>query len=119
MKFMTMVTTSNPEKAGPPPPALFQAIMELGIKAGPKLKDNGGMKTVGVAKVEGGDLLVDGPYTEAKEAIGGFALYELETEKEAVQWVKDFLELHRKHWPAWEGQVTLMQLINYGPPPRN
>jgi hypothetical protein len=119
MKFMTMVTTSNPDKAGPPPPSLMQAIMELGVKAGPKLKDTGGMKTVGLAKVEGGDLLVDGPYAEAKEAIGGFALYELETEKEAVEWVKDFLELHRKHWPVWEGQVTLMQLINYGPPPRN
>lgn len=117
MKFMTMVTTLNPDKAPAPPPQLMQAIMELGIKAGPRLKDTGGMKTVGVAKVHGGDLMVDGPYTEAKEAIGGFALYELETEQEAVAWVKDFLELHRKHWPEWEGEVTLMQLINYGPPP--
>ena len=114
MKFMTMVTTSNADEAGPPPPALFQSIGELGMKAGPKLTDNGGMKTVGVAKVEGGDLMVDGPYAEAKEAIGGFAMYELETEAEAVDWVKQFLELHRKHWPQWEGQVTLMQLINYG-----
>lgn len=116
MKFMTMVTTSNPDKAGPPPPALFQAIGELGMRAGKKLTDNGGMKTLGVAKVQNGDLLVDGPFAEAKEAIGGFALYELDSEAEAIQWVKDFLELHRKHWPAWEGEVQILQLINYGPP---
>lgn len=116
MKFITVVTTSNPDKAGPPPPALFQAIGELGMEAGQKLKDNGGMKDIGLGKVEGGQLQVDGPYAEAKEAIGGFAIYELDTEAEAVEWVRKFLECHRKHWPAWEGQVTLQQLINYGPP---
>ena len=34
MKFMTMVTTANPDKAGPPPPELYQAIAELGVRAG-------------------------------------------------------------------------------------
>jgi hypothetical protein len=114
MKFMTMVTTSNPEAAGPPPASLMQAIGELGMKAGPRLKDTGGMKSLGVAKLEQGDLVVDGPFAEAKEAIGGYAVYELESEAEAVEWVKQFLELHRKHWPAWDGEVQILQLITYG-----
>ena len=42
MKFLTMVTTSNPDKAGPPPPELFQAIAELGMSSGSVLKDTGG-----------------------------------------------------------------------------
>jgi hypothetical protein len=116
MKFLTMVTTTNPEKAGPPPPALFQAINELGAATGAALKDTGGMKTTGVVKVQSGQLLVDGPYTEAKEAVGGFAIYELATEAEVIDYCKKFLELHRKHWPAWEGEVTIQELINYGPP---
>jgi hypothetical protein len=66
MKFLTMVTTSNPEKAGPPPPALFQAITELGMATGAALKDTGGMKAIGTVKVEDHDILVDGPYAEAK-----------------------------------------------------
>ena len=115
MKFMTVVTTTNPDKAGPPPPALFQAINELGAEAGEKLRESGGMKDIGLGRVEAGELVVDGPFAEAKEAVGGFAIYELTSEAEAVAWVKKFLELHRRHWPRWEGEVTLRQLISYGP----
>ena len=113
MKFLTMVTTANPEKAGPPPPALYQAIADLGIKAGKALKDNGGMATVGVVTVKGGELMVDGPYAEAKEAVGGFAIYELDTKQEAVRWAADFLELHRRHWPTWEGEVIVREMVYY------
>jgi hypothetical protein len=116
MKFLTMVTTTNADRAGMPPPELTQAIMQLGIKAGSKLKDTGGMKDVGVARVAEGALVVDGPYAEAKEAVGGYALYELDTEAQAMDWVRDFIELHRKHWPAWEGEVKLLHLFNGMPP---
>ena len=116
MKFLTMVTTTNPDKAGPPPPALFQAINELGaVSAG--LKDTGGMKDTGKVKVQGGQLLVDGPYTEAKEAIGGYAIYELPTQADVFDDCKKFLELHRKHWPTWEGEVSVLELTNPGAPP--
>jgi hypothetical protein len=116
MKVLTMVTTTNPDKAGPPPPALFQAINELGaVSAG--LKDTGGMKDTGKVKVQGGQLLVDGPYTEAKEAIGGYAIYELPTQADVFDYCKKFLELHRKHWPTWEGEVSVLELINPGAPP--
>ena len=116
MKFLTMVVTSNPEKAGPPPPALFQAIAELGMSTGTALVDTGGMKDVGTIKVQNHDLVVDGPFAEAKEAVGGYAIYELPTEKDVVEYCKKFLDLHRKHWPVWEGTVTIQELVNYGPP---
>ena len=115
MKFLTMVTTSNGDKAGAPPPELMQAIAELGMKAGKALLENGGMRTAGVAKLDGGELIVDGPYAEAKEAIGGYAIYEYDTAEEAVEAAKKFLELHRRHWPAWEGEVVIHQIISFGP----
>ncbi len=116
MKFLTMVTTTNPDKAGAPPPALFQAIAELGISS-PGLKDTGGMQDTAKVKVKGGELIVDGPYAEAKEAVGGFAIYELPTEADVVEYCKKFLELHRKHWPTWEGEVSVLELTNPGMPP--
>jgi hypothetical protein len=54
MKFLTMVTTSNPEKAGAAPPALYQAIDELGMQAGKTLLDNGGLSVTGVVDPRSG-----------------------------------------------------------------
>lgn len=115
MKFLTMVTTSNPEKAGPPPPALFQAIDALSNEAGKALQDSGGMATTGILTVKGGELMVDGPYAEAREVIGGFAVYELETKEDAIEWSRKFMELHRTHWPAWDGEIIIRQMINFRP----
>jgi hypothetical protein len=114
MKFLTMVVTTNPDKAGAPPPALFEAINALGAATGAAMKDTGGMKDIGTVKVLNHDLVVDGPYTEAKEAIGGYAIYDLPDEKAVFDYCRKFLDLHRKHWPAWEGTVTVQQLMSMG-----
>lgn len=114
MKFFTMVTTSNPDKAGPPPPELMQAIMELGQSTGAALKDTGGMKDTGTVAVKSGDLIVDGPFSEAKEAVGGYAIYDLPTVDAVVDYCRKFADLHRKHWPAWEGKITIQELVPMG-----
>lgn len=117
MKFIAMVTTTNPDKAGAPPPELFAAIDALGRKTGAPLKDTGGMKSTGKLGVKGGQMIVDGPFTEAKEALGGYAVFELPSEADVFEYCRQFLELHRKHWPAWEGEVTVMQLMSMVPEP--
>lgn len=114
MKFITMVTTTNPEKAGLPPPELMQAIMQLGQSTGSALQDTGAMRDAGAVAVKGGDLVVDGPYAEAKEAVGGFAIYELPGDTDVVDYCKKFADLHRKHWPAWEGKITIQELVPPG-----
>ncbi len=114
MKFISMVTTANPTEAGPPPPELMQAIMELGQSTGAALTDTGGMKDTGTVQVKSGDLIVDGPFSEAKEAVGGYAIYELPTSDDVVEYCKKFAELHRKHWPAWEGTITIQELVSMG-----
>ena len=116
MKFITMVTTSNPDKAGPPPPRLMQAIIELGMSTGAALKDTGGMRDTGTVAVKGGSLVVDGPFAEAKEVAGGYAIYELASEAEVVDYCKKFADLHRKHWPVWEGRISIQELVPMGPP---
>jgi hypothetical protein len=65
-------------------------------------------------RVSGGELKVlDGPYSEAKEVVGGFAIFELKSREEAVEAAKHFMELHRKHWPGWEGETEVRQM--FGP----
>jgi hypothetical protein len=99
MKFMTMV--KSVESSGPPPKALMDAIANLGMEAAQAgvLVESGGLAPTakgGRVRLSGGKLtVVDGPFTEAKEVIGGYAVYDLESRDEAMQWATRFMELHR------------------------
>jgi hypothetical protein len=65
-------------------------------------------------RVSKGQLTVtDGPFTEAKEVIGGYAQFELKSKQEAIDGAVRFMDLHRKHWPEWEGEAEIRQI--FGP----
>lgn len=49
----------------------------------------------------------DGPYAEAKEIVGGFSMIEARSQEEAVVGARRVLELHREHWPEWQGAVEI------------
>ena len=57
--------------------------------------------------------VTDGPFTEAKEVVGGYAQFELKSKEEAVKSAVRFMELHKKHWPGWEGETEVRQM--FGP----
>ncbi|HZP18622.1 MAG TPA: YciI family protein [Bauldia sp.] len=126
MRFMTMVKSAEGMKFGPPPMALFEAIGKLGAdasKAGVFVEMGGLLPSDAGARVTlRNDTInvIDGPFTEAKEVIGGYAVYEVTSKAEAIEWSKRFLELHRRHWPGWEGEVELRQIMGQGemPPAR-
>lgn len=116
MRFMTIVKSA--ENQGPPPRELMEAIAQAAQEAtgtGTMLQAGGLVpSTQGVeVRVAGGRLTVtDGPYVETKEVIGGFAIFEMDSKEEAVQAAKDFMELHRMHWPGWEGVTEVRQMID-------
>ncbi len=65
------------------------------------------------ARLAGGKISVtDGPFSEAKEVIGGFAIYEVPSKAEALEWTRRFLQLHIEHWKGWEGEVELRQMFD-------
>jgi len=118
MRYMMIVKHS--EKQGPPPKSLMEAIARLAeaeAKSG-KLLGNGGLKgtdTGARVRVTGGKVTVtDGPFTEAKEVIGGYAQFEFKTREEAVQSAVHFMELHKQHWPGWEGETEVRQMYAPG-----
>ncbi|MDN3271064.1 YciI family protein [Streptomyces sp. MA15] len=48
---------------------------------------------------EGGRLSVtDGPFTETKEVVGGYAILQAKDKAEAIEWTKRFLKVHEPHW---------------------
>jgi hypothetical protein len=111
MRFMTIV--KGPENAGVPPTALFDAIDKLvaeQTKSG-TFVSAGGLKPSaqgGRVRIRKGKLHVsDGPFTEAKEIIGGFAILNAASHDEAMAQAKRFMELHIKHWPGWEGECEV------------
>ena len=117
MKFMMIV--KHAEKQGPPPKELMDAIAKLGeeaVKAGTMLGNGGLGPTAQGARVRlsGGQVnVIDGPFTEAKEVIGGYAQFELKSRQEAVDSAVKFMELHKKYWPGWEGETEVRQM--FGP----
>jgi hypothetical protein len=59
----------------------------------------------------GGKLHIsDGPFTEAKEIVGGYAFVEAPSRDEALKVARDFMELHRAHWPEFEGECEVRPL---------
>jgi hypothetical protein len=46
--------------------------------------------------------VIDGPFTEAKEVIGGYALINVRSRKEAIELATAFVDIHRRNWPDFE-----------------
>jgi hypothetical protein len=117
MRYMMLVR--HAEKQGPPPKELMEAINRLAeeaTKAGTMIGSGGLGPTAQGARVrlfDGKVSVMDGPFTEAKEVIGGYAQFEFKTREEAIESAVRFMELHKKHWPGWEGETEVRQL--YGP----
>ena len=55
-------------------------------------------------RIKDGELsVIDGPFVEAKEVIGGYAIFEFRNKEEALASAVEFMQLHRQHMPGWEG----------------
>jgi hypothetical protein len=118
MRFMSMVKSSENYRLGPPPQALMDAINELGqemTKTG-TMVDMGGllptaMGAYRVRQSRGKLSVTDGPFSEAKEVIGGYAVFDVQSKEEAMELTMRFMELHLKHWPEWEGETEVRQMF--------
>jgi hypothetical protein len=113
MRFMMIVKST--ENSGRPPQALMDAMAktaEEATKSGEMIDSGGLASTARGARVQlsGGKVSVtDGPFTEAKEVFGGYAVFELKSKKEAIERAVAFMELHRQHWPGWEGVTEVRE----------
>jgi hypothetical protein len=117
MRFMMLVKAA--ENQGQPPKELMDAIgklAETALKTGAMIQTGGLAPTAMSTRVrlsDGKVTALDGPFSEAKEVVGGFAVFEFGSKKEAIESAVHFMELHKQHWPAWEGETEVRQI--FGP----
>jgi len=108
MKFLSIYKTV--ERNEPPSQAEMDRmgkLIEEGMKAGYLLAVEGCLPTARGARVRlsnGSVSVTDGPFTESKEVIGGFAILKASSKQEAIQMVRDFLAV------AGDGECELRQV---------
>jgi hypothetical protein len=112
MRFLSIYKTV--ERTTPPTPeemATMGKLIEEGTREGWLLATEGCLPTALGAQVRrsGGKLSVtDGPFTEAKEVVGGFAILKANSKAEAIELARKFLQV------AGEGECELRQLYEPG-----
>ena len=110
MKYLMLIKHSESYRSEPIPQGLMDAMdtfisnsFESGV-----LKDTAGLRPTSegfAVRLKNGKLNVtDGPFTEAKEVIGGF---EAKSSDEAREMAQQFMDLHRVHWPSFEGECEV------------
>lgn len=116
MKYLMMIKHAEHPADAKVPEALMAAMGEFvqkGFSSG-VLKDTAGLKPTAKGyriRSSGGKLqTVDGPFTETKEVVGGYAMVETATEAQAREIATEFMELHRLHWPEFECECEVRPL---------
>jgi hypothetical protein len=114
MRFMMIV--QGKENASPPPKELMEAmgrIAEQATKAGEMIESGGLASSATGTRVrlsDGKITVTDGPFAEAKEVFGGYAIFELKSKEEAIKNTLRFMEVHKQYWPGWQGVTEIRQL---------
>src|SRR2546422_9580450 len=123
MKFLTFIRHPESYRDSPPPQALMEAMgkfVETPMKDGTVVDTGGLLPTKDGARVrlaKGKITVTDGPFTESKEVIGGWAILNVGSKAEAIRIATEFMELHRKHWPGFEGESEVRPMFEPGEGP--
>ena len=113
MRFLCLYKPAKPEGTPPTPKEMAEMgkLIEETTKSGALLLTGGIMPTAkGGARVRAtaGEITVDGPFTETKELVGGFALMQAKSREEAIAMVTRFLKI------AGDGECELHQIQEHG-----
>jgi hypothetical protein len=123
MRFMMLVKSQRP---GVPPKEFMDEMVKLAEQASKEgsMVASGGLAPIAastrISLSQGKIIAIDGPFAETREVVGGYAVMDFKSKQEAVEGVLRFMELHQKHWPGWEGETEIRQILSpeeFGPKP--
>ncbi|HET9957552.1 MAG TPA: YciI family protein [Polyangiaceae bacterium] len=113
MKYLSFVRSPEKFRDAQPPAALMEAmgkLIEKFTKEG-ALVDTGGLAAsregFRMRLADGTLTTTDGPFTESKEVIGGWAILQANSKEEILRLTTEFMDLHRKYWPGFEGECEV------------
>ena len=116
MRYMMFIKHSEDYRQQEVPQSLYAAMGEF---VGQATKDGVMIDGAGLqpsarghrVRLSKGKISVtDGPFTESKEIVGGYALIEARSEEHALEIAREFMEIHRVHWPQFEGESEVRPL---------
>jgi hypothetical protein len=110
MQFLCVFKPSKPEGTPPQPEEIAEmgALIGESMKSGVLLSTAGCMPSAMGARLrlsEGKYKVTDGPFTESKELIAGFALIQTKSKQEAIEFTKRFMKV------AGDGEVEIRQVM--------
>jgi len=109
MKYLCIYKPAKPEGGLPSPEEMARmgALIEESMKSGALLATEGCMPSALGARVrrtDGQFAITDGPFSEAKEVVGGFALIRANSKEEAIEITRNFMNV------AGDGEVEVRQI---------
>ena len=113
MKYLSFVRSSEKYRNVQPPAAMMEAMGKLIEKFTTEgaLVDTGGLAAsrdgFRMRLANGNLTTTDGPFAESKEVIGGWAILKADTKAEILRLTTEFMDLHRKYWPEFEGECEV------------
>jgi hypothetical protein len=120
MRFISMVKSKEANLTMPPKSlmdAMDQLIKEM-AKDGCTMIEGVGLHPTSagmrVRLADGKLTVTDGPFTEAKEVVGGFAIFEVPSKADMLKWTERFMALHKIHMPGWDGECEVRQIAGPG-----
>jgi hypothetical protein len=115
MRYLVMVKYN--ENGTAPPQVLLDALAknrQEATEAGALLEVGGLFPSSFGARIRltGGSLTVtDGPFTETRELVGGYSVYEVKSKQEVIDWTYRFMRLFAEHWPTGECETEIRQIF--------
>jgi hypothetical protein len=116
MRFLCLYKSAKAEGTPPTESEMAQMgkLIEESFKSGTLLATEGCLPSALGARIrmtDGKFKVTDGPFTEAKEIVGGFALIQAKSKEDAIEFNKTFMKL------AGDGEVELRQVYDDSPMP--
>jgi hypothetical protein len=117
MKFFITLVADPASTAVNPPSDEFMGIM--GQYVGKALASGNVIATGAMEPIQQGTVvgpvgdkarIVDGPYGEAKELVGGWVLLQAADRQEAIDNAEEFIQLHIDNWPGWNGHGIVREV---------
>lgn len=123
MRYMMFIKHTQDYGNVKAPAGLYEAMgkfIEDAAKKG-QFVDGAGLQPTAAGNrvtLKNGTITVtDGPFTESKEIVGGYAIIDAKSREEALELARQFMELHRIHWPTFEGQCEVRPFEQEAQPP--
>ena len=116
MRYMMFIRHTEDFRQEDVPQSLYAAMGEF---VGDAMKNGVMIEGAGLqpsakgnrVRLSGGKItVIDGPFSESKEIVGGYALIEARSREHALEVGREFMEIHRVHWPEFEGECEVRPL---------